>query len=222
MKNLKKEMIRLDEKNTMEGYDVNETMVVLENAEGKFILGHKYENSISIGSGFVKEYETLEEALEEIAKGTDIKDMDEAYNEKDIIRSIRKKTGLTQKAFGKKYGIPERTIQDWETGQRKPTSYVMEMLNKTIEDEKLTPMTYVFEHYRDKAGYGHVEYFTTEKEAIEHAKKEWNHLNDADKKSFTTDPAGRFDVTLRKMRWDDDEWICEYDSEKDIWDALED
>lgn len=49
------------------------------------------------------------------------------------IKEIRKKTGLTQKAFGKKYGIPERTIQDWETGKRKPADYVIRMLSQTTE-----------------------------------------------------------------------------------------
>ena len=144
--------------------------------------------------------------------------------EKEIMKQIRSKTGLSQKRFGKKYGIPERTIQDWETGKRKPTEYVMKMLNKCVEGEKLAPMSYVFEKYRDKAGVGNVKCFRTVEKALQEASDDWNRMNDHDKESFLTDPAGRFDVTLRRMTWDDvdDEWIPEADDIMGIWDYLKD
>ena len=34
------------------------------------------------------------------------------------IKEIRTLTGLSQANFGKKYNIPVRTIQDWETEKR--------------------------------------------------------------------------------------------------------
>ena len=36
--------------------------------------------------------------------------------------------GLSQANFGKKYNIPVRTIQDWETEKRNPPAYVVELL----------------------------------------------------------------------------------------------
>ena len=44
------------------------------------------------------------------------------------IKEIRELTGLSQTAFGNKYNIPMRTIQNWETGQRKCPVYVEELL----------------------------------------------------------------------------------------------
>lgn len=36
------------------------------------------------------------------------------------IREIRKHTGLTQQQFADKYGIPKRTIENWEADPDKP------------------------------------------------------------------------------------------------------
>ena len=44
------------------------------------------------------------------------------------IKEIRTLTGLSQTNFGKKYNIPVRTIQDWETEKRNPPAYVVELL----------------------------------------------------------------------------------------------
>ena len=37
-----------------------------------------------------------------------------------IIRELRSKLGDTQSEFASRYGIPFRTVQNWETGLRKP------------------------------------------------------------------------------------------------------
>ena len=42
--------------------------------------------------------------------------MDEALN----IRDMRKQLGDTQSEFAERYNIPFRTVQNWETGMRKP------------------------------------------------------------------------------------------------------
>lgn len=36
------------------------------------------------------------------------------------IKAIRASTGLTQKEFEKAFGIPSRTYEAWEMGERKP------------------------------------------------------------------------------------------------------
>lgn len=48
------------------------------------------------------------------------------------IRELRDKTGLTQKAFAQRYGIPLSTLRKWEQGESSPPSYVVEMLAKSI------------------------------------------------------------------------------------------
>ncbi len=49
------------------------------------------------------------------------------------IKEIRQRTGLTQKKFAEVIGIPQRTIVDWETGRRKPTEYLVKLLDFYVE-----------------------------------------------------------------------------------------
>lgn len=49
-------------------------------------------------------------------------------------KAVRARTGLTQKAFAEKYGIPQRTIEGWESG-RTPPAYVLDLLQKVIDME---------------------------------------------------------------------------------------
>ena len=56
---------------------------------------------------------------------------DKTKNEKDpkiILQNIRKKTGLSRTDFSKKYGIPLRTLEEWESGRRTPPEYIPRML----------------------------------------------------------------------------------------------
>ena len=56
------------------------------------------------------------------------------------IKAIRASTGLSQKKFSEKTGVPARTILSWETGYRTPPSYVIPLLRLTVRalgvDEK--------------------------------------------------------------------------------------
>ena len=53
------------------------------------------------------------------------------------IREIRKRAGLTQAAFGELLGIPRRTIQNWEGGQRKCPDYVVALIRYRMEGWKV-------------------------------------------------------------------------------------
>ena len=55
---------------------------------------------------------------------------------KDKAREIRRKTGLSQVAFAKKYGIPRRTIENWESGKTVPPAYVLSMLERIVYMDK--------------------------------------------------------------------------------------
>ena len=55
---------------------------------------------------------------------------------------IRKMSGLTQDGFSKKYGIPKRSIENWEaasdTAYREPPQYLLKLLERVVkEDYKL-------------------------------------------------------------------------------------
>ena len=48
------------------------------------------------------------------------------------IKELRKSIGLSQAKFSDQFGIPKRTLQDWESGSRKPPQYVMSLLEYAI------------------------------------------------------------------------------------------
>ena len=58
---------------------------------------------------------------------------------KETIRAIRKSTGLSQVGFGIRFGIPRRTIEDWETGRAACPIYVAEMLEALAMTDYHTP-----------------------------------------------------------------------------------
>lgn len=138
------------------------------------------------------------------------------------IKEIRNKTNLSAQKFGDKYGIPLRTIQDWERGERKPPEYVVDLLNRVVEMESIIPMVYVFEKYRDKGGTGSIETFTDRIEAIKTAVDEWYQMNESDCRSYSEDSASVFRVYLVRAKWDDVN--CEFvptQEEVEVWDALD-
>ena len=45
------------------------------------------------------------------------------------IREMRAELGDTQSEFADRYHIPFRTIQNWETGVRKPPEYIVSLLD---------------------------------------------------------------------------------------------
>ena len=51
------------------------------------------------------------------------------------IKEIRALTGLSQVKFGEKYGIPRRTIEDWEAGVNHPPTYVIELLERAVKED---------------------------------------------------------------------------------------
>lgn len=51
------------------------------------------------------------------------------------IREIRKLTGLSAQKFGDLYGIPLRTVQNWERGIRQPPEYVLVLLEKAVRSD---------------------------------------------------------------------------------------
>ena len=46
----------------------------------------------------------------------------------ETVKDIRSRTGLNRKEFCQKFGIPLRTMEEWETGRRIPPEYIPRML----------------------------------------------------------------------------------------------
>lgn len=51
------------------------------------------------------------------------------------VKELRAKTGLSQSQFAAHFGLPVRTLQDWEQGRREPPDYVVAMMERILELE---------------------------------------------------------------------------------------
>ena len=49
------------------------------------------------------------------------------------IKEIRTAAGLTQAAMAARFGIPKRTIENWEGGKREPPEYVVRMIAEILK-----------------------------------------------------------------------------------------
>lgn len=53
----------------------------------------------------------------------------------DTIKDLRRRTGLSAQKFGDLYGIPLRTIQNWESGVNTPPEYVVKLLGRAVAED---------------------------------------------------------------------------------------
>lgn len=138
------------------------------------------------------------------------------------IKELRAGTGLSQAKFSEKYGIPERTIQDWEAEKRTPPDYVIDMLAYIIADENVNHTAWVFHECREDRCTGHYELFKDKDAAIKHAKDEWELMCTRDQRSYITDPAGMFFVAEMPVEWEDSFGCFEPDFSAftPVWDAI--
>ena len=60
---------------------------------------------------------------------------------------MRLRLGDTQSEFAKRYHIPFRTIQNWETGLRTPPEYFIELLEKRINEDLINRKTAILPRY---------------------------------------------------------------------------
>ncbi len=61
-------------------------------------------------------------------------------NQELSVKTLREKAKLTQAEFGKVlFGIPVRTIQNWEGGQRKCPEYLLKLIEFKLKVDKFIP-----------------------------------------------------------------------------------
>ncbi len=51
-------------------------------------------------------------------------------------KDLRESSGMNMRQFGIYFGIPYRTIQDWEYGKRVPPEYVLNLMKYKLENEQ--------------------------------------------------------------------------------------
>ena len=56
-------------------------------------------------------------------------------NDENSIKRMRSYLEMTQEQFSDAYGIPVRTLQQWEAGRRKPPEYVVNLLERAVKED---------------------------------------------------------------------------------------
>ena len=102
------------------------------------------------------------------------------------VRQLRSITGLSQKSFGEKYHIPKRTVENWESGSRKPSETMLFLLNRVVKGDYMNEYRIV----AIRTYGGIIEEFdigtcNDAESAIEKAKEEWECLSEHDRKYQT-------------------------------------
>ena len=57
-------------------------------------------------------------------------------NKRDELIKLKEKTGYTWRAFADYFGIPYRTMQDWQLGNRDMPEYLLRLMIYRVETDK--------------------------------------------------------------------------------------
>ena len=52
-------------------------------------------------------------------------------------KELRRLSGMTQQRFSEYFGIPKRTVEDWERGARKCPAYLMALMEYKLRKEEI-------------------------------------------------------------------------------------
>ena len=66
------------------------------------------------------------------------------------IREMRNRLGYTQADFARRYQIPFRTVQNWESGTRVPPDYMMHLLENCVKMDLVNRKTFILPVYDPK------------------------------------------------------------------------
>lgn len=131
--------IRLDDIYTMPGYEYDENHVILRNAEGRYIIGKVYENCISTGSGYVREYETPVYAVKALRSGAEINnvgplgDQERAKRSEAICKAQAKYDGRQRKVTIRLDEQADADLIARIEAQPSMTAYIKELVRRDVE-----------------------------------------------------------------------------------------
>lgn len=57
-------------------------------------------------------------------------------NAENPFKELRQASGMTQRAFAEYFGIPLRTVEDWERGVRKCAPYLIDLMKYKLDNKK--------------------------------------------------------------------------------------
>lgn len=181
----------------------------------------KYVITDPITGTIIDAFKSKEDAVAAVEKFEERDKKDGCYtedfyeiSEMSEITVIRKDLDISQKEFAEMYGIPVRTVQNWENGVNEPPAYLVSLLNRVTY---AIPTAYVFYSRLGDAEEAYT--FTDREEAVEYGAQAWAALDQEAKTAFLETPDACFGVTLRTMAWEDDEYVATDEILENVWSA---
>ncbi|MBQ7067213.1 MAG: transcriptional regulator [Lachnospiraceae bacterium] len=68
----------------------------------------------------------------------------------EAIRNLRIETGMNRKVFAEHFGIPLRTVEDWEANRRTPPEYIPRLLCYQWKYEQITKKSALYKNHQDR------------------------------------------------------------------------
>lgn len=134
------------------------------------------------------------------------------------MKEIRKKSGLSQKKFAEKYGLPYRSVENWEEGSRKPPDYVLDLLNFRVETDLVLKMGYVFFDIPNDAK--EIVIFNDEETAVNYAIEKWENLPEDQKKEYKLNEGSIFSVAFCPLKWAGEKYLPDREALDIFWSAI--
>lgn len=80
--------------------------------------------------------------IESVASAIEGRQLEEA----ELWKALRKAYGLTQAKMSEITGVPARTLQDWESGRRKPAEYMLDLVESKLKEWDIRKDTHLNTH----------------------------------------------------------------------------
>lgn len=127
---------------------------------------------------------------------------------KSVITEVRTLAGLSRAEMSRKYNIPVRTLENWESGATDAPDYTIDLLTRVVlEDSKrYEEIIYTVTHVRSDAEFESLKTQSITK-AVKEAKSDWSCMTDYDKE--------RNEIEIRiyelseESREKSDNWNCD-------------
>lgn len=108
--------------------------------------------------------------------GSDYDDLENFI--KTSIRRIRTKRGVSRAEFSRLYKIPLRTLENWESGDRTPATYVIRLLERAVKEDLSEKKWFIVDN---NLTYGAAIFdsemrATTREDAEKELREEWDRL----------------------------------------------
>lgn len=136
----------------------------------------------------------------------------------NMITKLREFSKVSRAEFSRRYNIPLRTLEDWESGKRTPPEYVTLLLERAVKEDIKKGGKTMFNTIILKKGEGTVSL----KESVEKGATIWGYDSDPEEVKRWSDISEEdWDKTVCEAKKELDKYKCEYIKRIAVCDVIE-